>query len=122
KHIEESHQQYSEYLELEKELKELDEMELAASMKEEKVEVREKQKTLKLTFKEKFALEKLPLEIEDLELQMQEKNKCLANPKCYEDIGISQLAKELQEIEEIYEQKVEELLTIQEKEEAILSL
>ncbi|MCD6172603.1 MAG: ABC-F family ATP-binding cassette domain-containing protein [Sulfurimonas sp.] len=121
KHIEESHQQYSEYLELEKELKELDEMQsLACAIKPKEV-VREKLKTLKLTFKEKIALEKLPDEIDELELKMQEKNKCLANPKCYEDIGITALAKELQEIEELYEQKVEELLTIQEKEEEINS-
>ena len=52
---------------------------------------------------------------------MEEKNKCLADPKCYEDIGISQLASELGKIEELYEQKVEELLTIQEKEEEINS-
>ena len=122
KHIEESHQQYSEYLELEKELKELDEMEASASsVKEEKVEVREKEKTLKLTFKEKIALEKLPIEIEELELQMEEKNKCLADPKCYEDIGISKLASELGVLELEYEQKVEELLTIEEKNEEINS-
>lgn len=121
KHIEESYQQYSEYLELEKELQELDDMESVASsnIKEEKIEVKEKVKTLKLTFKEKIALEKLPLEIEKLEIQMQEKNECLADPKCYENIGITQLASELASLEELYEQKVEELLTIQEKEEEI---
>ncbi len=121
KHIEESYRQYSEYLELEKELKELDEME-KESQKVKKIEpVKEKLKTLKLTFKEKIALEKLPSDIDELELQMEEKNKCLADPKCYEEIGITALAKELQEMEEIYEQKVEELLTIQEKEEEINS-
>ena len=120
KEIEESHQQYSEYLELEKELKELDEMEAAAVIKVVEV-VKEKVKTLKLTFKEKIALEKLPQEIDELESKMKEKNECLANPKCYEDIGIIALAKELQALEELYEQKVEELLTIQEKEEAIES-
>ncbi|EDZ61139.1 ABC transport system ATP-binding protein [Sulfurimonas gotlandica GD1] len=122
KHIEESYQQYSEYLELEKELKELDEMEASAtSVKEEEKEVREKLKTLKLTFKEKIALEKLPKEIEELELQMKEKNKCLADPKCYEGIGISKLASELGELELLYEQKIEELLTIEEKNEEINS-
>ena len=120
KHIEESHQQYSEYLELERELKELDEMQSnATEVKEDKK--REKTKTLKLTFKEKIALEKLPIEIDELEAKMEDKNNCLADPKCYEDIGISALAKELSELEEIYEQKVEELLTIQEKEEEINS-
>lgn len=122
KHIEESYQQYSEYLELEKELKELDEMESdALKEKVEKAETKQKPKTLKLTFKEKIALEKLPLEIEELEIQMQEKNECLADPKCYEDIGITTLAGELQKLEELYEEKVEELLSIQEKEEQINS-
>ncbi len=122
KHIEESYQEYSEYLELEKELKELDEMQASASVQKPKSIVVEKQKTLKITFKEKIALEKLPLEIEELETQIEEKNKCLADPKCYEDIGVTALAKELQDLEEIYEQKVEELLEIQEKEELLNSL
>ena len=80
KHIEESYQQYSEYLELEKELQELDEMEADATKAKPKEQIREKAKALKLTFKEKIALEKLPQEIDALELQMEEKNKCLADP------------------------------------------
>jgi ATP-binding cassette subfamily F protein uup len=116
--IEESYQQYSEYLEMEKELKEISVIEKEA-VKEEKKPKREKQKQLKLTYKEKIALEKLPLEIEELELLIEEKNECLANPKCYEEIGITKLAKELEELEQTYEEKVEELLTIQEKEELI---
>ena len=121
KHIEESYQQYSEYLELEHELKELDEMgENASKVKVPEI-IKEKQKSLKLTFKEKIALEKLPQEIEELEEKISQKNECLNDPKCYEDIGISSLAKELSELESIYESKVEELLNIQEKEEEINS-
>lgn len=120
KTIEESYQQYSEYLELEKELKDMDELEKTAKVEKPKPQ-REKQKVLKLTYKEKIALEKLPQEIDELEQKIEEKNNCLANPQCYEEIGITKLAKELEELEEIYEQKVEELLTIQEKEEEINS-
>ena len=119
KHIEESYQQYSEYLEYEKELKELENMESYASKIKTQEKVPSKTKILKLTFKEKIALEKLPQEIDKIEIEMEEKNECLANPKCYEDIGITALAKELHVLEEIYELKVEELLTIQEKEEEI---
>jgi ATP-binding cassette subfamily F protein uup len=120
KTIEESHQQYSEYLELEKELQELDSMEKEANAKpKEQVQKQEKQKSLKLTFKEKIALEKLPHEIEELEQKIEEKNSCLSDPKCYEEIGLTQLAKELQELEEIYEQKMEELFSIEEKVEEI---
>jgi ATP-binding cassette subfamily F protein uup len=120
KTIEESYQNYSEYLELEKELKELETMENENQKTPQKS--REKQKTLKLTYKEKIALEKLPSEIDEIEQLMEEKNNCLADPKCYEQIGITSLAKELSDLEEIYEQKVEELLNIQEKEELINSL
>jgi ATP-binding cassette subfamily F protein uup len=120
KHIEESHQQYSEYLELEKELNELEAMQ--KTEQKPKAEIREKVKTLKLTYKEKIALEELPKEIEKIEEKIEEKNSCLANPKCYEKIGITILAKELEELEALYESKVEELLTIQEKEEEINSL
>jgi len=121
--IEESYQAYSEYLELEKELKELDLMEKESQQETPKQKESEPQKTktLKLTYKEKIALEKLPQEIEDLEKKIEEKNNCLADPKCYEEIGITQLAKELSELEEIYEAKVEELLAIEEKMEEINS-
>ena len=118
KHIEESYQNYSEYLELEKELKELNAMESQSKKTETKIK-HNKEKELKLTFKEKIALEKLPLEIEELETQIEEKNECLADPKCYEEIGITKLAKDLEVLESIYEHKVEELLTIQEKAEEI---
>ncbi len=118
--IEESHQQYSEYLEIEHELAELASME-KESVKE-KPQERVKQKELKLTFKEKIALEKLPIEIEELEKLIDEKNLCLSNPSCYEKIGITTLAQELQKLKESYEEKVDELLSIEEKAEEIASL
>ena len=43
----------------------------------------------------------------------------MANPTCYEKIGITKLAQELDELKNLYEAKVEELLGIQEKEEEI---
>lgn len=122
KTIEESHQQYSEYLELEKELHELSEMESSAQKEITTTHTPiQKTKTLKLTFKEKMALEKLPLEIEDLEAEIEKKNSCLGDPKCYEEIGITALANELAKIEELYEAKIEELFSIEEKLEEINS-
>ncbi|MDQ1267815.1 MAG: transporter ATP-binding protein, partial [Campylobacterota bacterium] len=118
KHIEESYQSYTEYLELEHELKELSDMEKESQKTESKVK-ESKPRELKLTFKEKMALEKLPIEIDELEAKIDEKNSCLANPACYEKIGITQLARELEELKNLYEEKVEELLMIQEKEEEI---
>ena len=121
KTIEESYRQYSEYLELERELKELEVMQKEVTLNKPKEIKREKTKPLKLTYKEKIALEELPLQIDQLEQQIEEKNNCLADPTCYEEIGISKLAKELEELEELYELKVEELLNIEEKNELINS-
>jgi ABC transport system ATP-binding/permease protein len=117
--IEESYQPYSEYLEIERELGELDEMEKEAA-KEKPIE-RVKTKELKLTYKEKIALEKLPVEIDNLEKQIEKKNICLSDPKCYEQVGITILADELKKLENEYEAKVEELLNIEEKLEQIES-
>ncbi|MDX9813321.1 MAG: ABC-F family ATP-binding cassette domain-containing protein [Sulfurimonas sp.] len=114
--IEESYQLYSEYLELEKELLILDNLDKEIAQKPKE---RVKQTVLKLTYKEKIALEKLPLELEELEKELDDKNSCLADPKCYENIGITKLAEELAALQELYEQKSEELLTIELKVEAI---
>jgi ATP-binding cassette subfamily F protein uup len=119
KTIEESYQLYSEYLEFEKELQILDNMEKEVTTVAKTPTKQEKPKQIKLTYKEKIALEKLPDEIEELEQQIEEKNECLANPKCYKEVGITFLAKELEELENIYENKVEELLLIEEKVESI---
>ncbi len=117
--IEESNQQYTEYLENEKELETICEIEKEALEEKPQEERKKREKPLKLTYKEKILLEQLPLEIEELELLMDEKNECLTDPKCYEEIGITKLAEELKKIEEKYEEKVELFLSIQEKEELI---
>jgi ATP-binding cassette subfamily F protein uup len=90
-------------------------------IQKETPKIREKQKVLKLTFKEKIALEELPKTIEKLEVEIEEKNNCLADPKCYEEIGLSKLAQELADLESIYEEKMEELFAIEEKQEEINS-
>lgn len=123
KTIEESHQEYSQYLELEKELNEIDMMQKDIDSNSQKPETNPNtqiiKKAVRLTYKEKLLLEELPQEIQDIEKQIEDKNSCLANPACYEEIGLSKLAKELQELETLYEQKVELLLDIEEKAEAI---
>ena len=78
-----------------------------------------KEKQLRLSYKEKVALESLPGEIEALEAKMEQVNTCLADPNCYGDKGISVLARELEALEAEYEAKIEELLTIEEKVEQI---
>ncbi|QKF67515.1 ABC transporter, ATP-binding protein [Arcobacter venerupis] len=114
-HIMESFQPYSEYLEIEKELKELDnlENEIAKEATIEKVAPTVKKQT-KLSYKDQREYEMLPKELEDLELKLEEINACLMDPKCYEQKGIVAMSKELDETKEIYEQKVERFLELEE--------
>jgi len=120
--IEESLKPYSEYLDDEKELQEMDAMALEFSKTATVQSIVEKPKVFKLTYNETRALETLPKEIELIEAKMDELNACLANPKCYEEKGIRTLADELEKTKTLYEEKVEELLTIEEKAEEIEAL
>jgi ATP-binding cassette subfamily F protein uup len=121
--IEESLKAYSEYLDDEKELQEIDAMALEFSKSAPTPQTTiTQQKVLKLTYNETRALTTLPTEIDKLEAKIDEINACLANPKCYEEKGIKPLADELEKTKALYEEKVEELLTIEEKAEEIEAL
>ncbi|MGJ0336365.1 ribosomal protection-like ABC-F family protein [Aliarcobacter cryaerophilus] len=114
-HIMESFQPYSEYLQIEKELKELDNLEV--ELEKEKISVKvvnEPKKQTKLSYKDQREYDSLPNELEELEAKIEELNSCLADPKCYEKIGIVTLSKELEEKKAIYEEKVERFLTLEE--------
>ncbi len=114
--VEESYQSYSEYLDIEKEIRELDNF--SASIKndtEEKEPKRAHNRTLKLSYKEKSEYESLPLQIEKLEKMMEELNECLQNPECYQERGLSALSDELKHSEENYEVLVDRFLEIEEK-------
>ena len=117
--IEESHQLYSEYLEHEKEMMEIESIVKEAEQSTPKKVHKEKPKALKLTYKENEALKSLPQEIEEIEARIDQINACLADPECYGEKGISVVAQELSENEALYETKVEELLAIEEKLEEI---
>ena len=114
-HIMESFQPYSEYLEIEKELKELDNLEsdIEKEKNNPKIENLPK-KQVKLSYKDQREYDSLPKELEILEEKIKEINSCLADPKCYEKIGIVVLSKELEETKAIYEEKVERFLTLEE--------
>ena len=114
-HIMESFQPYSEYLQIEKELKELDNLEVELEKEKTSVKVvNEPKKQTKLSYKDQREYDSLPNELEDLEAKIEELNSCLADPKCYEKIGIVALSKELKEKKAIYEEKVERFLTLEE--------
>ncbi|MGJ0337992.1 ribosomal protection-like ABC-F family protein [Aliarcobacter cryaerophilus] len=114
-HIMESFQPYSEYLQIEKELKDLDNLEVELEKEKTSVKVvNEPKKQTKLSYKDQREYDSLPNEIEELENKIAELNSCLADPKCYEKIGIVALSKELEEKKAIYEEKVERFLTLEE--------
>ena len=114
-HIMESFQPYSEYLQIEKELKELDNLEVELEKEKTSVKVvNEPKKQTKLSYKDQREYDSLPNELEELEAKIEELNSCLADPKCYEKIGIVTLSKELEETKAIYEEKVERFLTLEE--------
>jgi ATP-binding cassette subfamily F protein uup len=118
--IQESYQNYTEYLELEREIQTLEGMEKEQIHTEKVLHVKpKKEKILKLSYKEKEQLQRLPDEIESLEKDIEELNTCLSSPKCYENKGLSILADELKKLEALYEEKVELLLNIEEKVEII---
>ncbi len=114
-HIMESFQPYSEYLQIEKELKELDNLEVELEKEKTSVKVvNEPKKQTKLSYKDQREYDSLPNELEELEAKIEELNNCLTDPKCYEKIGILTLSKELEEKKAIYEEKVERFLTLEE--------
>ncbi len=111
----ESYQPYTEYLEIEKELKELDSLEKEFSkIQNTQTKNSAPKKQTKLSYKDQRDYDNLPKEIEDLELKIEEYNKCLSNPSCYEQRGIVAVSQELEETKTIYEEKVERYLELEE--------
>ncbi len=113
--VEESFQPYTSYLELEKELRDLEDLEKEFSQNQDKVnKTKPKSTQKKLSYKEQTQYDTLPKEIEELEEKIEELNQCLANPVCYEQRGIVEVSKQLEEIQDIYEQKVQRYLELDE--------
>lgn len=115
-YIMESYQPYTQYLQIEKELKELNSLEF--DIQKEKTQtvkvVNEAKKQTKLSYKDQREYDSLPKEIEELEKKLDELNNCLANPKCYEEKGIVALSSELENTKNLYEEKVERFLALEE--------
>ena len=89
------HEEYSVYLELEDEMKELDkfEKELTNSQNEAK----QKSKTgAKLSYKQTQILNTYPDKISALEARVTELNEGLSDPKIYQEVGLTKLYEELE--------------------------
>ena len=110
--VEESYQTYTEYLEIEKEMKELDALDKEVKVSVKKEELIQEKKQTKLSYKEQQDYDNLPDEIEVLEEKISKMNDCLYNPECYEDKGIVSLSEELSTLETIYEEKTERYLEV----------
>ncbi len=113
--IEESHQSYSEYLEIERELKELDDMEKVSMGPVRQKEEKPKKEAKKLSFKEKNEYEKLPQEIEFLESEIKRLTNALGDPEIYQKEGIAKLSAELADAEDNLEAKMERFFELEEK-------
>ena len=105
--VEESFQTYTEYLEIEKELKELSNIEVEVKKSEKKEEKPKNKIQTKLSYKEQNDLDTLPDKLEDLEENIEALNNCLADPNCYQEKGLQAISDELVELENIYEKMSE---------------
>jgi len=116
--IMESFQPYTEYLEIEKEIKELGNLEkdIKSEILEETVqeEVTNKKVVTKLTYKDQREYDNLPKEIEELEFKIFDLEKCVMDPLCFEEKGLLVVSKELDDANKLYEQKVEKFLELEE--------
>ncbi len=117
--VEESHQNYSEYLSLEKVIFELESFNFDAKKETGKKYKSKNSKPTKLSYKEKRDYDEIPKEIEKLEDEIEEINKCLQDPECYGRIGLSNLSKELNEKEDKLEAIIEIFLELEEKVEQL---
>ena len=116
--IEESYQSYTEYLSIEKELKELCSLEKEAGNRKPPEEKRVKTKT-KLSYKEQRDLDLLPPQIEALEAQIDEINNCLYDPDCYQEKGLAKLTEALEKVQKEYEELSERYLEVLELQEEL---
>ena len=121
--IVESYASYSEYLHIAQDLCELatfesnmQKAESAQTTSSHKAQTRgDSKKSMKLSYKENLALQRLPQEIEELEQRQKILQIALSNPKEYEKQGILALAEELNELETKLESKITEYLLLEER-------
>ena len=89
------HEEYSVYLELEDEMKELDKFEKELSNSQN--EAKQKSKSgAKLSYKQTQILNTYPDKISALEARLAELNEGLSDPKIYQEVGLAKLYEELE--------------------------
>ena len=91
------HEEYSVYLELEDEMKELDKFEKELSNSQN--EAKQKSKSgAKLSYKQTQILNTYPDKISALEARVAELNEGLSDPKIYQEVGLTKLYEELESV------------------------
>jgi ATP-binding cassette subfamily F protein uup len=110
--VEESYQTYTEYLDIEKELKALNDLEKEVKSSPKKEEKPKEKIQTKLSYKEQKDFDTLPDEIESLESKIDALNKCLGDPDCYQEKGLNTISEELTLLEKVYEEKSDRYLEI----------
>lgn len=89
------HEEYSVYLELEDEMKELDKFEKELSNSQNEAKQKSKSGT-KLSYKQTQILNTYPDKISTLEARVAELNEGLSDPKIYQEVGLTKLYEELE--------------------------
>lgn len=95
--INQTHLLYSEYLEYEDEINELDEIGKELENEDKNQKTKDKTQNTKLTYKQNKILEEYPAKIEALELRIKELNHALSTPEIYQKYGLQELFEELEE-------------------------
>ncbi len=116
--IEESYQNYSEYLSIDKSIDELYRIDSEIKRESKTTSHYRVKRQTKLSYRDQRDLDRLPDIIEELESRIDELNRCLSNPECYMQRGLIEVANELKKLEDEYEEKSErylELLELQEE-------
>jgi ATP-binding cassette subfamily F protein uup len=111
----ESYDSYSEFLEYENEMSEIDRFELDLNAVQNQ---KSKTKPRKLSYKEQLEYDKLPQIIETLESEIANIKSCLANPACYQEKSILALPELLLQKENELEPLIERYLEIDQKMES----
>lgn len=120
-----THMLYSEYLEMNESLLELDRLESLSADSKPKIQSQHTEsapiesapvkKAKKLSYNEQRALQILPQEIEVLESRQKALQTALSNPQTYQQQGIGVLAAELAEVEKELDSKITQYLELEQK-------
>lgn len=92
--INQTHMAYSEYLEYEDEMKEIDDF--SVSFQNDEIKQKQKTNNVKLSYKQNKILDEHPLAIEKLENKIKELNESLSSPEIYQEVGLEKLYNELE--------------------------